>query len=90
MENKIIQKKNTNVNNDEFIKAIVQIIICIILSCLFGYGGYTYCADNNINVAKGIVFGALFPFVLWVLNDIFDFGFFVYVLHITKYCFLSN
>ena len=80
MENKKIQDKKTHINNDELFKVTGQIILCIILSCFFGYCGYTYCIDNNYNIANGIVFGALFPFILWTLHDIFDFGFIGYVL----------
>ena len=77
---KKIQDKKTKINNDELFKVIGQIILCIFLSCFFGYCGYTYCIDNNYDIAKGIVFGALFPFVLWTLHDLFDFGFVGYVL----------
>lgn len=75
-----MENKKIYINNDELYKAIGEIIICIILSCLFGYFGYKYCIDNNYNTAKGIVFGALFPFILWTLHDLFNFGFIGYVL----------
>lgn len=75
-----MENKKIKYENNELFKVIGQTILCIILSFFFGYCGYTYSVDNNYNIANGIVFGALFPFILWTLHDLFDFGFIGYVL----------
>ena len=91
--NKEKEKLNNNhkyIINDDIIKLIAKLVGFIIVSCVFGYLGYTFAVDNNYNVQKGIVYGALFPFGAYFINDKiinnFEFGTFatvlIYVLYI--------
>ena len=45
----------------ELTELIKSLLAFIILAVLFGYAGYTYSIDNNLDIKHGIVFGSLFP-----------------------------
>lgn len=79
-KDKKIQEKNTHINNEELFKAIAKFIIFMMVSVFFGYCGYTYCIDNNYNILKGIVFGALLPMILFVIDDKFGLGIIKFVI----------
>lgn len=74
------ENKNVKVNNDEFFGAIARFIIFIMVSGFFGYCGYTYCLDNDYNILEGIVFGALLPMILFVIDDKFGLGIIKFVI----------
>ena len=42
----------------------------LLLTGLFGYIGYVYNKDNNGDIAKGIIFGAIYPLGLLILKII--------------------
>ena len=41
------------------IKSILKFIVLILLISFFGYVGYVYCKDNNMDVFKGTIIGML-------------------------------
>ncbi len=60
------------------IKAIFGLIVFIAVISLCAYVGYAYCKDNNGNVIKGILFGALFPLIILILDHKESFGFIIF------------
>ena len=64
---------------------IKPLFIFVLLAILFGYAGYRYCIDNNLDIIHGIVFGSLFPLVP-ALIIAFDYGnFFIYIVYTIAY-----
>ena len=65
--NKDIEKKknvidiNRKLISKELDELIKPLLAFIFLTCLFGYAGYTYSVDNNLDIKHGIIFGSLFP-----------------------------
>lgn len=53
-----IKRKLISKELDELLKPLLAFIV---LTCLFGYAGYTYSIDNNLDIKHGIIFGSLFP-----------------------------
>lgn len=65
-KDKKIKGKTENRNNivsEELIEVVIDIMKQVIASCIFSYIGYSFCLDNNYNLAKGIAYGALLPFI---------------------------
>lgn len=46
----IKQKINDELKSKELTEIIVELIRFIILSGIFGYIGYSFCADNNYDI----------------------------------------
>lgn len=86
-EEKIRIKKEINeeLKSKELTEIIIGLICFFILSGIFGYIGYSFCADNNYDVKKGIVFGILFPIGLSILK-VLDLGnIFTYIVYTIIY-----
>ena len=88
-------KSNVKVKNKEDIKKeliskdlnelIKPLFMFVLLSVLFGYIGYRYCIDNNLDIIHGIVFGSLFPLGLALINA-FNYGsFIIYTIYTVAY-----
>lgn len=67
---------NKDLKTEEFLLALGKLIACIIAGCFFAYLGYSFCLDNEYDVIKGLVFGALLPFWLLFLYNVTDLSFF--------------
>ncbi len=61
-------------------KAIFGLIIFVAMISFCAYIGYVYCKDNNGNIMKGIVFGALLPFIILILDHKESFGFIGFII----------
>ena len=70
MENK--EKRDINAEiykqsrDNELLEIVGELAISIIASCIFGYVGYNFGVEHEeYGIARGIVFGALLPFVMY-------------------------
>lgn len=73
-------KTKIKVDNDEVFNTVFKFIIFTLVSSFFGYCGYTYCIENDYNVFKGIVFGALLPMILYFIDERFGLGFIKFII----------
>ena len=72
--------RKNKVDSVNKIKAIFGLIIFLSMISFCAYAGYTYCKDNNGDVIKGIVFGALLPFIILILDHKANFGFIGFII----------
>lgn len=84
--------KNKEINNElkdkELSRLLKNLLLFTIMSCIFGYIGYRFCVDNDYDVKRGIIFGALFPMGIAFMKK-YDFdGFFSYIVYIIVYSIL--
>ena len=82
-------KTKDDIKRDLISKDLTELIkplfIFVLLAILFGYIGYKYCIDNNLDIIHGIVFGSLFPLIPAVIIA-FDYGnFFIYIVYTIAY-----
>lgn len=86
-EKKLRSKKqiSNDLKNKELTEMIVGLFSFMILSCLFGYIGYVFCTDNNYDIQRGIVFGALFPIGLAFLKEMNFGNILAYIVYIIGY-----
>lgn len=47
----------------------------------FGYIGYVFCSDNNYDIQKGIIFGAVYPIGLTLLKESSFGNLFAYIIN---------
>ena len=85
MKNNVKVKTKEDIKKDLISKDLNELIkplfMFVLLSVLFGYLGYRYCIDNNLDIIHGIVFGSLFPLIP-ALIIAFDYGsFFIYIVY---------
>lgn len=82
---RIKKEINEELKSKELTGIIIGLICFFILSGIFGYIGYSFCADNNYDVKKGLVFGILFPIGLSILK-VLDIGnIFTYIVYTIIY-----
>lgn len=89
MKNNVKVKTKEDIKKDLISKDLNELIkplfMFVLLSVLFGYLGYRYCIDNNLDIIHGIVFGSLFPLIP-ALIIAFDYGsFFIYIVYTIAY-----
>ena len=74
-----------NLISKDLTELIKPLFTFVVLAVLFGYGGYKYCIDNNLDIIHGIVFGSLFPLGLALINAL-DYGnIFTCIVYIIAY-----
>lgn len=83
------KKSNQNIKNDlisrDLTELLKPLLAFVILALLFGYAGYTYSIDNNLDIRHGIVFGSLFPLGI-ALIKVLDFdNIFTYIIYTIAY-----
>lgn len=83
MENRVDIKKE--LISKELTELIKSLLAFIILALLFGYAGYTYSIDNNLDIKHGIVFGSLFPLGIALIKKIGIGNVFTYIVYTIAY-----
>ena len=89
MKSNVKVKTKEDIKKDLISKDLNELIkplfMFVLLSVLFGYLGYRYCIDNNLDIIHGIVFGSLFPLGLALINT-FNYGsFIIYIIYTVAY-----
>ena len=82
-----IKKELISKDLNELIKPL---LIFVVLTILFGYAGYVYSVDNNLDIKHGIIFGSLFPLGI-ALIKVFDIeNSFIYIAYTITYICISD
>ncbi len=89
MENSEKVKNKVDIKREliskELTELIKSLLAFIILALLFGYAGYTYSIDNNLDIKHGIVFGSLFPLGIALIKTLDIGNAFTYIVYTIAY-----
>lgn len=77
-----IKKKLISKDLKELLKALV---VFLLIEGLFGYIGYIYSKDNNLNINHGIIYGCVFPLGFILLNSLNCDNIFTCLIYIIAY-----
>ncbi len=79
-----LELKRKLISND-LSKLLGALIFILLVAGVSGYVGYIYSKDNNLSISHGIIFGALFPLGVGLLEQFDCNNFFCFILYTIIY-----